>query len=98
MGFIKELFYGNISSGEQSVVQGSEYSRLAGSCDRLCGDLKQVLSEEDKQKLDKLCDENYAMADLAAEENYALGFRDGARMILDVLAGENENLRPLIKE
>lgn len=97
MNFIKGLFYGNISPGEQSVVPNSEYSRLAGSCDDLYRELRQMLPEEDKQKLDKLCDENYALTDLAAEENYALGFRDGAVMMMDVLTGENDCLRPLIK-
>lgn len=97
MGFIKELYFGNISPGEQSVVQNSRHSRLAGSCDKLYRELRQMLSEENKQKLDKFCDENYALTDIAAEENYALGFRDGARMMMDVLTGENDNLRPLIK-
>lgn len=98
MSFIKDLFYGNISPGEQSVVQNSEYSRLAGSCDKLYRELRQKLSGEDVQKLERFCNENYALTDLAAEENYTLGFRDGAKLMLDVLAGENNNLRPLIKE
>lgn len=97
MNFIKELFYGNISPGEQHVVQNSEYSRLAGSCDKIYSELKQTLSANDIQKLDKFCNENYAMTDLAAGENYALGFRDGVKLMLDILAGENENLRSLIK-
>lgn len=98
MGYIKELYYGNVSPGEQSTVQNSEYSKLAGSCDELYRELKKMLSEDGAEKLDKFSDKNYALTDLAAEENYILGFRDGAKLMLDVLTGVNDNLQPLINE
>lgn len=98
MGFIKEVFYGNISPGEQTVIAGARFDRLEKTCDTLCEELKKDLSEDNIEKF-KQIDSTYGdIIDITAEENYVLGFRDGARMILDVLAGENENLRPLIKE
>lgn len=95
MNFIKELYFGNLSPGEQSVIRNSEYSRLLGLSDKLAEEIKQNLSEEACRKLEELCGANLDLIGITAEENYVFGFRDGARLMLDILAGENRNLQHL---
>lgn len=92
MGFIKELYYGNISGEMQKVASGSEYQKLAAVCDKLYRELQQKLSEEDMPRLEEFSSASFDMIGLTAEENYTLGFRDGAKMMIDVLIGENKNL------
>lgn len=92
MGFIKEIYYGNISNEAQKVAPGSEYQKLAGKCNMLYNELQKKLSEDDIAKLDEFSGANFDMIGLTAEENYALGFRDGAKLMLDILTGENNNL------
>ena len=51
------------------------------------------ISPEDIKIVDVIC-ENYSnLISISSEENYALGFRDGAKLMLDILIGENKNLK-----
>lgn len=92
MGFINDLYNGNISNEMQKIAHGSEYQRLAGTCDDLYKELMQKLPEGDIAKLDEFSGAHFELIGLTAEENYALGFRDGAKLMLDILMGENKNL------
>ena len=48
--------------------------------------------------IDEIC-ENYSnLISISSEENYASGFRDGAKLMLDILIGENKNLRVIPTE
>ena len=98
MGFIKELYDGNIVPYERRIVKGSEYEKLSESCMQMYKELRQELDREVAEKLEKLFDSNVAVASLESKESYIMGFRDGARLMLDVLTGENSDLTPLIKE
>ena len=93
MNNIKELYYGNISPSAQKFVKGSKYAEQLGSNDELIGQLKASLSSEDIKIVDVIC-ENYSnLISISSEENYTLGFRDGAKLMLDILIGENKNLK-----
>lgn len=93
MNYIKDLYYGNISPSSQKFVKGSEYAKLLKSNDELRDQLKASISSEDIKIVDVIC-ENYSnLISISSEENYASGFRDGAKLMLDVLIGENKNLK-----
>lgn len=93
MDYIKELYYGNISPSAQKFVKGSEYAKQLNSNDDLRNRLKESVSTEDIEIVDAIC-ENYSnLISISSEENYVLGFRDGAKLMLDVLMGENKNLQ-----
>lgn len=98
MNNIKELYYGNISPSTQKFVKGSEYPKQLKSNDDLIERLKALLSSENMKIIDEIC-ENYSnLISISSEENYASGFRDGAKLMLDILIGENKNLRVIPTE
>lgn len=98
MNNIKELYYGNISPSTQKFVKGSEYAKQLKSNDDLIEGLKALLSSENMKIIDEIC-ENYSnLISISSEENYASGFRDGAKLMLDILIGENKNLRVIPTE
>lgn len=93
MNYIKDLYYGNISPSAQKFVKGSEYAKHLNSNDKLRDQLKASISSEDIKIVDKIC-ENYSnLISISSEDNYASGFRDGAKLMLDTLIGENKNLK-----
>lgn len=92
MDFIKDLYYGNISPATQRFLKDSEYIKLLKSSEPLREEIEQKLSDEDTHKLDILCETYSSLMSITAEDNYASGFRDGARLMIDILFGKNENL------
>lgn len=92
MDYIKELYFGNISPSAQKFVKGSEYAKQLRLNDELRNRLKESVPTEDIKIVDVIC-ENYSnLISISSEENYVLGFRDGAKLMLDILMGENKNL------
>lgn len=93
MAYIKELYYGNISPSTQRFVKDSEYAKHLKLNDNLGDQLNASLSSEDIKIVDVIC-ENYSnLISISSEENYASGFRDGAKLMLDIFMGENKNLK-----
>ncbi len=98
MNYIKDLYYGNISPSAQKFVKGSEYAEQLRSNDELREQLKASLSSEDIKIVDVVC-ENYSnLISISSEENYVLGFRYGAKLMLDILMGENKNLKVILAD
>lgn len=98
MNYIKELYYGNISPSAQKFVKGSEYAKQLKSNDELRNQLKASVTSEDIKIVDEIC-ENYSnLMSISSEDNYASGFRDGAKLMLDILIGENKNLKIIPSE
>lgn len=77
----------------QKFVKGSEYAKLLKSNDDLIERLKSLLSSENMKIIDEIC-ENYSnLISISSEENYVSGFRNGTKLTLDILIGENKNLK-----
>ena len=93
MDYIKELYYGNISPSTQKFVKDSEYAKQLKSNADLRDQLKAKLSSEDMKIVDVICENYGKLMSISSEDNYASGFRDGAKVMLDVLIGENKNLK-----
>lgn len=55
--------------------------------------LKAKLPSEDMKIVDVICENYGKLMSISSENNYASGFRDGAKVMLDVLIGENKNLK-----
>ncbi len=93
MNYIKDLYYGNISPATQKFVKRSEYAKQLKSNTDLRDQLKASISSEDIKIVDEICENYGKLMSISSEDNYALGFRDGAKLILDILIGENKNLK-----
>ena len=93
MDYIKELYYGNISPSTQKFVKDSEYAKQLKLNTDLRDQLKAKLSSEDMKIVDVICENYGKLMSISSEDNYASGFRDGAKVMLDILIGENKNLK-----
>ena len=92
MSFIKELYNGNINSSLLVFKKGSPFDKLSKKSTEIQDRLSESLSDGDKELLNTLISAYDDMMMITAEENYAVGFRDGARIMIDVFEGENKNL------
>ena len=85
---IRELWYGNVSPQEGNRTDTKEMKELLGYMARHRQALMNVMTDEQKEIVQKLdnCWSEYAS--LAEEELFTFAFRLGARLILDVVSEE----------
>ena len=88
MGFIKELYYGNVHPGETKFLPGTQYAKtMELLCDRE-QKLLQCLNEEQLKLFNDMEDGWNKIDDIIGEESFRIGFSLGVRMMCDVF-GEN---------
>lgn len=92
MNYIKDLYYGNMNSSMQRFTNNSQYVKLMKKQAEIYDDLAGTLDIDDMELLKKLCEQQNQINDIASVDNYTTGFRDGAKLMIDVLLGRNENL------
>ena len=85
MKILEELWYGNVSPGERGMEKGSQLWKLCRLILQNEEELAPLLSEEAKEVLAKLRDNQSEMSDLNEREAFVCGFRLGARTMLEVL-------------
>lgn len=93
MKILEELYHGNIRPSEQCVKRNSEYDQMRIEWLRLYEIFTKNYSECEMKSFNELIDLQSNMSEIVAAENYTQGFRHGAKMILDVLFGESENIK-----
>lgn len=92
MGFIKDLYYGNISPAATKFKEDSDYAKTLNQIVVLREKLEKILSAESLETLEKLCDLQSDLLSISSEENYIKGFRDGVKMAADAFCGKDKNL------
>lgn len=92
MGFIKDLYYGNISPAATKFKEDSDYAKTLNKIVILRERLEKELSKEQLSEVEKLCDLQSDLLSISSEENYVKGFRDGVKMVADAFCGEDKNL------
>jgi len=92
MNYIKDLYYGNINSSIQRFTNNLQYGKLMKQQAKIYDELAKTLDIDDMELLKKLCERQSQINDIKSVENYAMGFRDGAKLMIDVLLGRNENI------
>ena len=93
MEFIKDFYYDHIKSTHKEFLIGTEYENLMGIKKRRKTILEERLSKQDMIEFQNYIDCIDELCLIISEENYASGFRDGARLMIDVLLGANRILR-----
>ncbi len=88
MHILSDLWYGNIAPQEHTIPPNNEYRRLLSSLVALEDQIREAASPEQKALMDKY--ENiYSTITVQDEENaFTIGFRLGAKMMLDILDTE----------
>ena len=92
MDFIQELYYGKVPLSLDTFNKGSRYANLLNSINILAEELKKILPDEFTSHIDSISEMRGELLAISSVENYASGFRDGAKIIMDILLGENDNL------
>ena len=90
MKILEELWYGNIAPSERSIDKGSPMENLVRLIVRNEEELAPLLSENAKEVLEKLMDNQSELHSIRECEVFICGFRLGARIMLEVLEGSDK--------
>ena len=85
MGAISELYRGRISAPTDIKVRADQYDELNARADALHSQIADALTADTASALEELIDIHRQMESITSEDSYTRGFRDGARLMLDML-------------
>ena len=88
MGAISELYRGRISAPTDIRIRADEYDELNANAEKLNNTIADGLSADMADTLEELIDIHRKMESITSEDSYTRGFRDGARILLDMLCGD----------
>lgn len=91
---LKDLYRGNLSPGEKTIVPGSEMARITKDLTETENLLTEKITPELQPIFTRLLSAQASLCRLTAEEYYIDGFRTGSRFILDILDDTHDNIRP----
>lgn len=90
---LEDLYYGNITPGEQQMAPGSELKRAADRISRYESQLMEQLDDAEQIILTKLIRSQHETDSITAMENFILGFRLGVRMMAECMDGSDGDIR-----
>ena len=88
MGAICELYRGRVSAPTDIRIRVDEYDRLIDQAEKLTETVDDQLSGDAADAFHELQDTQHMLTSIASEDSYTRGFRDGARILLDMLCGD----------
>ena len=88
MKIIEDLYYGRISPYEMSISTTPEYQKLKTLSDRNEDLLRELLSDEQKELLEKLIETVTDISSISERDMFMAGFRLGVKLMIDVMQDE----------
>ena len=88
MKIIEDLYYGRISPYEMSISTTPEYQKLKTLSDRNEDLLRELLSDEQKELLEKLIEFVTDISSISERDMFIAGFRLGVKLMIDVMQDE----------
>ena len=85
MNTIQDLYYGRISPYEMSISTAPEYQKLKALAAKNEDLLKETLSDEQKELLDKLTECITDISSISERDMFIAGFRLGMKLMIDVM-------------
>ena len=85
MNTIQDLYYGRISPYEMSISTAPEYQKLKALADRNEDLLRESLSDEQKELLEKLAESITDISSISERDMFIAGFRLGMKLMIDVM-------------
>ena len=85
MKIIEDLYYGRISPYEMSISTTPEYQKLKTLSDRNEDLLRELLSDEQKELLEKLIETVTDISSISERDMFIAGFRLGMKLMMDVM-------------
>ena len=93
MNYIEELYYGKLNPSFQLFTKNSRYCKIIQQEYEAYTELSKTLNDDNKELLERISELHGQIDDIMSVDSYVEGFREGARLMIDILLGENENLR-----
>ena len=90
---LEDFYYGNITPSEKEMRPGSEMQRAISTTARCESQLAEGLDEVQQALLTKLIDAQHEIDTITATENFILGFRLGARMMIECMNDNDGDIR-----
>ena len=88
MNTIQDLYYGRISPYEMSISTTPEYQKLKALADRNEDLLREALSDEQKELLEKLTESITDISSISERDMFIAGFRLGMKLMIDVMTDD----------
>ena len=88
MKIIEDLYFGRISPYEMNISATPEYQKLKTLADRNENLLRESLSDEQKELLDKLIESVTDISSISERDMFINGFRLGMKLMIDVMKDE----------
>ena len=88
MNTIQDLYYGRISPYEMSISTTPEYQKLKALADKNEDLLRETLSDEQKELLDKLTECITDISSISERDMFINGFKLGMKLMIDVMKDE----------
>ena len=88
MNTIQDLYYGRISPYEMSISTAPEYQKLKALANKNEDLLRETLSDEQKELLDKLIESVTDISSISERDMFINGFRLGMKLMIDVMKDE----------
>ena len=88
MKIIEDLYYGRISPYEMNISATPEYQKLKALADRNEDLLRESLSDEQKELLEKVIETVTDISSISERDMFINGFRLGMKLMMDVMKDE----------
>ena len=88
MNTIQDLYYGRISPYEMSISTAPEYQKLKALAAQYEDLLRETLSDEQKELLDKLIESITDISSISERDMFIAGFKLGVKLMIDVMKDE----------
>ena len=85
MSTIQDLYYGRISPYEMSISATPEYQKLKALATQNEDLLKETLSDEQKELLEKLTENITDISSISERDMFIAGFKLGMKVMVDVM-------------
>ncbi len=97
MGFIEELYYGNINPNEKRYKSHKPYDKAVRAFSDIENKLSKELNGENLKLFNELVNASDEISATSGVENFKIGFRLGVLMICDCLLFDNSSILKDIK-
>jgi hypothetical protein len=90
---LEDLYYGNITPNAQDMAPNSELKRATDRVARFENQLTEQLDEAGQAVLAKLIESQHEIDNITALENFILGFRLGAKIMMECMDNNDGNIK-----
>ena len=90
---LEELYYGNITPNAQDMTPNSELKRATDRVTRFEKQLTEQLDEAGQAVLAKLIESQQEIDSITALDNFILGFRLGAKIMMECMDNNDGDIR-----